>query len=380
MFYTKIRMRMLRTSRTGNFKGKICLLRTDYNIENTDETFRIEASLPTLKLLKQRNATVIVVSHRGRPKPRAGISKPAVRVPMAYSLRAALPYLKRKLGTAITFIPHFDFARIRKTIETTPAGSVFLLENIRLLSGEIKNDPKLGKLLASIADIYVNDAFAVCHRAHASLVQVPKHLSSYAGLRLEEELVALDRVIRKPTHPFVVLVGGAKVPEKMAVIGKLLPTADSFLVSGLVATTFLKAKKFDIGSSKWDKTMLGAARTLTKSSKIILPIDYVLHRNQILDIGPLTVKLFCSEIEQAKTILWSGPVGKFENERFRRGSDAIAHAIAESRAFSVAGGGETAALIRQLELEKKIGFLSTGGGAMLAYVSGQAMPGLKALR
>ncbi|PIR89428.1 MAG: phosphoglycerate kinase [Candidatus Harrisonbacteria bacterium CG10_big_fil_rev_8_21_14_0_10_40_38] len=371
-------MNFLSKAKQSAIKNKTCILRAGFDIQNKNETLRLEATLPTLNLLLKNDAKIIIIAHRGRPKKTYSLGK-KVKANKDETLAVTLPYFKKNLKTQITLVSDFNLKTLKEKIKKSKPKTIFLLENIRLIKGEEKADPKLGKALSELGDFYINDDFAAAHRSNSSITEIPKHIPSYAGLLLEAEINALRRATSKPKKPFVVIVGGAKVPEKISVVGKLLPTAQTFLIGGIVATTFLKAKNLDIGKSKFDKEMIQAAQTLEKSKKIILPADYVVHNDEIQDIGPGAIKIFSTEIKKASTILWNGPMGHFEDKRFRKGSEMIARAIAKSKAFSLIGGGETTELIRELKLQKKVGFLSTGGGAMLTYLGGGAMPALEAL-
>jgi len=261
-----------------------------------------------------------------------------------------MPILARQLRRKIVFLMDIP--------AQLPAGEIFLIENIRFFSGEKENHPTLAKRLSALGDFYVNEAFAVSHRAAASLVAITRYLPAYAGLLLSEEIRHLSRILKRPKRPLVIIFGGAKVADKAQAIKNLLPKAQAILV----------------GSSAINRADLGI-----RSSKLIRPIDWLSDRGKALDIGPMTIKFFCEQISRAGTIVWSGPLGQFEDERFAQGSIAIARAMASASAFSLAGGGETTQLIEQLGLEKKFSFLSTGGGAMLQFLAGKKLPGLAAL-
>ena len=372
-------MTYLSAENPKNLRGKTAIVRVDFNIADKNETFRLTATLPTIKLLVKHNINAILLSHRGKPKNR--IENPELRIKASNedTLRIVLPFLKGHLKRHVRFFNHFDFLKIKSDIDKARPGSIFLLENVRLFPDEEENDPALGRELASLGDFYVNDAFSASHRAHASITQIPKFLPSFAGLRLEQELKNLSKVMRSPKKLLIVILGGAKVSDKIGIIENLSGKADAFLIGGAMANAFLKAKGINIGASVFEENALPAAQKLLANEKILLPADFISHQNRILDIGPLAIEDFSKKIQSAKTIIWNGPMGLFENPRFAAGSNAIAKAIARSHAFSVAGGGETTYLIHELELEKKFDFLSTGGGAMLKYLSGEKLPGIKAL-
>ena len=372
-------MKYLSALKTKNLRGKTAIVRVDFNIENKRETFRLETALPTIEFLLARGVRVVLISHRGRPLKHGLTLTGRGLTQKTYSLKMVLPFLKKNLSRKITFLNDFNFSHIKKAIDQSPAGAIFLLENIRLFDGEEENSPELGKDLAVLGDFYVNDAFSVSHRTHASITQIPKFLPSFAGLRLEEEIENLGKVMRLPKKPLIVILGGAKVSDKIGIIENLSEKADAFLIGGAMANAFLKAKGMNIGASVFEENALSAAEKLLKNKKLILPFDFISHDKKILDIGPLTAKLFTEKIIGASTIIWNGPMGLFENPRFAAGSNEIAKAIAKRRAFSVAGGGETTYLIHELGLEKKFDFLSTGGGSMLEYLAGKKLPGVMAL-
>jgi len=354
-------MRYLSGLDKKQFKGEVVLVRVDFNVEDIHDALRLEASLPTIKFLRERCARVVLLSHRGRPKRREPKE----------SLKFLIPYLQRRLAEHVDFLTDIP--------DCLPMGNVFLIENLRFWSGEAANDKNFARRLANLGEHYVNDAFAVDHRANASITQLPKLLPSYSGLLLEKEIKTLGEVMKRPKQPLVLILGGAKVSDKLGMIKYFLPKTRTILLGGETANTFLAAKKTDIGRSEIEKHMLPEAHKLLKESEIITPTDWVMDKKKILDIGPKTIERFKKEIAGAATIIWNGPLGRFENPKFREGSRAIARAIASSKAFSVVGGGETTELILQLGLEKKFSFLSTGGGAMLEFLSGKKLPGVEAL-
>ena len=275
----------------------------------------------------------------------------------------------------------FDAKKIKKSVATA-SGSIFLLENLRFLPGEEKNDEKFAKQLASLGDLYINDAFAVSHRANASVEAITKFLPSYAGLLMEKEIENLNKAIKKPKKPFVIILGGAKISDKLGIIKNFKQKADKFLIGGGIANTFLVAEGLPIGNSIFEEKMVPEAKKLLKLPKIILPVDYAIENKKILDIGPQTVENYASIIKKAKTIIWNGPMGYFENPKFAKASKAIAEAVIKSKAFVVIGGGETTAIIHNSKFiihNSKL-FISTGGGAMLEYLAGKKLPGIEALK
>ncbi len=334
-------MKFLADCPKKDLAGKTCLLRVDFNVESDKDALRLEASLPTIKFLLKHGARVLMLSHRGRPK---GAEK-------TLSLRPFLPFLKKHLKKEVHFLETLP-ARL-------PEGDVFLMENLRFWPEEEADDTGFAKRLARLGDLYVNDAFAVCHRANASVTQLPKLLPSYAGLLLQKEIETLSEAMKKPEKPLVLIFGGSKVEDKAPVIKYLLP----------------KAAKVLLGSSA-----LNNSYSLPKSPKIEKPVDWMAEGNLAMDIGSITAERYAEEIKHAKTVIWNGPVGKFEDAQYRGGSVALAKAVAKSGAFSIIGGGETTQLILSLKLRNKIGFLSTGGGAMLEFLAGKKLPGIEALR
>jgi len=337
-----------------NFSGKTVLLRTDFNIEAPKDALRLESSLPTLRFFLKNGARVVILSHRGRPSKKPRTPNLELRTydfhEPELSLKIVIPFLQKQLKNKIVFLKDIP--------KRLPAGKLFLLENLRFWEGEDKNDLRFARKLAQLGDFYVNDAFAVSHRKNASITQLPKILSAYAGLLLEKELGILSGVMKNPKKPLVLIFGGSKMEDKLPVIKNLLSKADKVLLGSAVVNN---------------------GDLVPKSSKIIKPIDWIGEKGAALDIGSLTVNKYAGEIKKAKTIIWNGPLGKFEDQRFAGGSIAIAKMIVKSKAFSVIGGGETTQLIIGLGLRKKIGFLSTGGGAMLAFLAGEKLPGIEAL-
>ncbi len=349
---------------------RTALLRLDFN---TKDDWRMRAVLPTIKLLLKTSSHVVIISHRGRPN---GVDK-------KLSLRKDAAALAKMLNHKVTFISHFRFVEIKKTVASSPRGSVFLLENLRFLKGEEKNGRKLARALASFADFYVNDAFAVSHRANTSVAAITKFLPSYAGLELEKELASLTRVMRKPRRPLVVVLGGAKASDKLGVIKYFKNKTDWFLLGGGPANTILFLKGMDVKNSVRDRDPkeLRQLQSVAKYKKVVLPSDVVWENKMILDLGPKTSAAFAKKIASARTILWSGPLGLIEKKVFARGSIALAKAIGHNRrAFSVAGGGETVMFLKQYGLDKKFSFISTGGGAMVDFLAGKRLPGIEALR
>ncbi|MBI2515218.1 phosphoglycerate kinase [Candidatus Wolfebacteria bacterium] len=392
-------MKFLNSLEKKSLAGEICLLRMDLDIENTDLRglnadshrqlpFRLEAALPTIKFLLERKTKVVILSHRGRP--RSGIY--ADRRRKEFSLKPFVKILASLLKRPIYFIDfknltRLSLVRLKNVVRDSAPGAIFLLENLRFLKGEMENDKKFAKQLASLGSFYVNDAFGVSHRANASVEAITHFLPSYAGLHMEKELEKLNGLTKKAKRPFVIILGGSKTHDKLPLIKNLWNKADYFLLGGGVANTFFAAQGLLIGDSlRGDSAELrGILRGITRkelSRKVILPVDVAIKDRKILDIGPKTVKRFGEIIKKAKTIIWNGPMGLIEDPRFAKGSAEVARFISQSRAFSVVGGGETTSLITnyQLPITKRNIFLSTGGGAMLEYLAGKKLPGIEVLK
>lgn len=353
------------------------LLRLDFN---TEDDWRMRAVLPTIKLLLKTGGRIVIISHRGRP---IGFDK-------KLSLRRDAAKLSTLLGgKKVTFISHFRFAQIKKQVVAAPRGSVFLLDNMRFLPGEEKNDAPLAKALASLADFYVNDAFAVSHRANASVVAITKFLPSYAGIEMENEITSLGKAMVKPKRPVVLVLGGAKISDKLGVISHFKKKADWFLLGGGCANTILWLKGMDVKNSikDSDPKEFVALKKIATYQNMIVPTDFVWGDSgsggdrAILDVGSKTLRTFNKKIAAARTIIWSGPFGFIEKKQYANGSLAIARAIAKNhKAFSISGGGETVMFLKQYKLDKKFSFISTGGGAMLDFLAGKKLPGIEAMK
>ncbi|MCD6321115.1 phosphoglycerate kinase [Candidatus Bipolaricaulota bacterium] len=385
----------LRDLREAEVRGKKVLLRADFNVPLKDgvvaEDFRIRKTLPTINWLRENGASVAVISHLGRPKG---------KVVPALSLAPVARRLADLLGEPIAFITDCVGDGVRKAVERMEAGDVLLLENLRFHPGEEENDPGFAQELAAPFDLYVNDAFAVCHRAHASTVGLPGLLPAYAGFLLQEEIRVLSKVRDDPDRPFFLLIGGKKAKDKLGVLEDLLPKVDAVLVGGGAAFTFLKARGLEIGRSVFEEDLLPKVKGIAERAegKLLLPVDVVVSRElsdsaetQVvpverippdamgLDIGPETVRLFSAKLREAATVVWAGPMGAFEYKPFAAGTEAIARALAEAPGFTVVGGGETGEAVIGLGLEDKFGHLSTGGGATLDFLRGRPMPALEPL-
>ncbi len=379
--------------------GKKVLVRCDFNVpldENkniTDET-RINAALPTIKYLLEHKAAVILCSHLGRPKGEFN---------MKYSLAPVAKRLSEKLGFEVKLAKDVIGPDAKKLAAEVKPGQAVLLENVRFHAEEEKNDPAFAKELASMADIYVSDAFGTVHRAHASTAGVAQYLPAVAGFLIGKELNFLGKAVTDPERPFVAILGGAKVKDKIGVITNLIEKVDTLLIGGGMAYTFMKATGGEIGNSLCDDERLSLALELldkakAKGVKLLLPIDNVCGKEfsndteqmicesgkipegwEGLDIGPKTVELFSKEIKAAKTVVWNGPMGVFEMPNFAKGTLAIATAMAESDATTIIGGGDSAAAVTQMGLAGKMSHISTGGGASLEFLEGKTLPGVAAL-
>jgi len=371
-------IRYLSGANPRNLKGT-ALVRLDFNAE---DAWRMDAALPTLKLLQKHARAIIIVSHRGRPtsiKITAG--RPQGR-DMKLSLRKHSELLAEKIKHPVMFVEDFNFEKVKTLTKTSSRGAVFMLENIRFLKGEFTARPELSKQLASLADYYVNDAFAVDHHASDSVSLINQFLPSYAGICLEGEIKNLSKVMSLPKRPLVLVVGGAKVADKLGVIKKLCPHTDKVLFGGAPANTLLDFLGEEIDGSLADKNInFKDLECVFRSHKAVLPVDWKTTKDgRISDVGPKTIKLFEQKIRTARTIIWSGPLGKIENKQFEKGTLALARAIVRNKkAFSVTGGGETVSFLKKHKLDKGFGFISTGGGAMLDFLAGEKLPGISAL-
>ncbi|MCA9831878.1 MAG: phosphoglycerate kinase [Dehalococcoidia bacterium] len=387
----------LRTLAGLDVAGKRVLVRADLNVPLSEgavlDDTRIVESLPTIRQLLERGATVILCSHLGRPKGRD----------LSQSLAPVATRLSELIGKPVIRATDCIGPEVRTLVESAPAGSVVLLENLRFHAEEEKNDPAFAAALASLADAYVNDAFGAAHRAHASTEGVARLLPSAAGLLMEKEVRYLGELVANPPAPFAAVVGGAKVSSKIPAIDHLLPKIDILLVGGGMANTFLKAEGVDVQASLVEDEQVDAARrTIIRARErgveVHLPVDCVTadrfaadaatatvdvgavpHGHMILDIGPQSVTAFTTALARAKAVVWNGPMGVFEMEPFSHGSFDLARAIAALDATTVVGGGETAAVVAQAGLKDQFTHVSTGGGASLEMLEGRELPGVAAL-
>lgn len=385
-----------KTIKDIDVKGKRVLVRVDFNVPVKDgvvgDDTRIRAALPTIQYLLEHGAAVILASHLGRPK---GGPDPK------YTMYPVADYLANLLGCPVAFAEDCIGPETELTAKNLKAGEVLLLENTRFHAGEEKNDPEMAKKLAALADVYVNDAFGTAHRAHASTEGVAKFLPGVAGFLMEKEIRYLGQAVADPQRPFVAILGGAKISDKIGVIRNLLIKADTILIGGGMANTFFKAKGLQVGDSLVQDEALEVAKELLSQggNKIHLPVDVKIADKfdndaqsevipagsiadgwRILDIGPETIEAYRKVILQAGTVVWNGPMGVFEFSQFAKGTYGIAQAVADSRAVSVIGGGESVAAIQESGLASRITHISTGGGASLEMLEGLVLPGLAALQ
>lgn len=389
-----------KTVKDLDVKGKKVLVRVDFNVplskdnneEIADDT-RIRAALPTIDYLLENEAKVILMSHLGRPK---GEAKPE------FSLKPVAKWLENHYNGKFHFFPSDVVVdeKVKEEVNGLKDGELCLIENTRYVAGETKNDPEFAKQLASLADLYVNDAFGTSHRAHASNVGVASILPSAVGFLIEKEISVMGKALEAPEHPFVSILGGAKVSDKIGVIENLITKVDTILIGGGMAYTFLKAQGKEIGKSLLEEDKMDLSLELIKKAEannveILLPIDVVIadeikagaeteivdidsipEDKEALDIGPKTAELFASKIKDAKTVVWNGPMGVFEIKEFANGTNKVAEALAESNAVTIVGGGDSALAIELAGLKDKITHVSTGGGASLEFLEGKDLPGI----
>jgi phosphoglycerate kinase len=384
-----------RSVRDLDARGKRVLVRVDFNVpvragKVTDDT-RIRRALPTIQYLLEQGARPILISHLGRPK---GERDPR------YLMDPVAKKLEELLGAPVEKLDFAAGPEAEEALDGWNAEGVVLLENSRFYAGETKNDPDFSEQLCNLADLYVNDAFGAAHRAHATTVGVAEMLPAAAGFLMEEELDHLDKVLSAPERPFVAILGGAKVSDKIGVIQSLLEVADTILIGGAMCFTFFKACGYETGDSLVEEDYLEEAGWLLNEAgdKLVLPVDVVIAEKMEeyvpsevvdveempdgmmgLDIGPGTIEKFRDYIVGAKTIFWNGPMGVFEMDAFAKGTEGVARAVARSEAISIVGGGDSVAAVSKLGLEKEMGFISTGGGASLEYVEGKDLPGIAVL-
>ena len=390
----------MKTLKDLELAGKRVLVRVDFNVPMNDQgeitdDLRIRTVLPTLRYLVERGARVIICTHRGRPK---GQRVEAFSLAPVAALTAAL------IGRPVPLAPDCIGPEVEAAVAALKDGDCLMLENLRFHPEEEKNDAAFSRQLAALADVYVNDAFAVSHRAHASVVGVTAHVrEKAAGFLLQKEMEYFQRAIGTPQRPLIAIVGGAKVSGKLQALQNMLGRVDRMIIGGAMANTFLKSQGYDVGASKVEDDLLDTARDLlvqarAKGVKVYLPVDVIaadrfapdavikqvtiqdIPKNWMaLDIGPASVVLFNEALADARTIVWNGPMGAFEMDAYARGTMALAHTVASSHALSVTGGGDSNAAVKQSGEAENISYMSTGGGAFLMLMEGKELPGIKAL-
>jgi len=388
------------TVRDIEVSGKKVLVRVDFNVPLNGKTgaitddSRIRATLPTIKYLTDHKARVILCSHLGRPKG---------KVVKQLRLTVVARHLSQILGYTVKVANDGIGPEVDRAVGNLEAGQVLLLENIRFHPEEETNDDAFAKRLASLADIYVNDAFGACHRAHASIVGVARYLPAVAGLLVEKEVKVLEDLLANPHHPFAELAGGAKVSDKIGVLENTMDKVDSILIGGSMAATFLKAKGYEIGLSLVEDDKLDLATRLMNYAarqgvNLMLPVDMIVADKlsaeaefktvsienippdwRIVDIGPQTISNFSAELRKCQTIFWNGPMGVYEITRFAQGTQAMARLLADLKATTIIGGGSTAEIVIAMKLADKMTFVSTGGGASLRFLGGEKLPGVEVL-
>ena len=389
-----------KTVKDIDLKGKRVFVRCDFNVpmdenQNITDNTRIVAALPTIKYLLEQNCKIILASHLGRPK---GEFKPA------FSLKPVAKELSKLLNKEVIMANDVIGEDAMKKASELKEGEILLLENVRFHREETDNDPEFAKKLASMAEVFVNDAFGTAHRAHASTTGIADYLPAVSGFLIEKELKFLGNAVNNPERPFVAILGGAKVSDKIGVIDSLLEKVDTLMIGGGMAYTFFKAQGYEVGNSicevdKLDLAKSAMEKAKQKGVKLLLPVDTKVGKEfkedteskivkwteipadwEGFDIGPETIKMFTDELKTAKTVVWNGPLGLFEFDQFAIGTNAIAKALAELDATTIIGGGDSAAAVKKAGLEDKMTHISTGGGASLEFLEGKKLPGIECLQ
>lgn len=384
-----------KTVKDIDLKGKRVLMRVDFNVPMADgkvtDDKRIRAALPTIQYVLDQGASLLLMSHLGRPK---GGSDPA------FSLRTASETLSTLIHRPVTMAPDCIGAEVEAIAKSLKPGDVVMLENTRFHAGEEKNDPELARQLASLGDVYVNDAFGSAHRAHSSTEGVARFLPAVSGFLMEQELEYLGKAVANPEHPYIAILGGAKISDKILVVETLASKCDKLIIGGGMANTFLAAKGLNMQDSLVEAEALETAKSLLGKlgDKLVLPVDAVIADKfeaeansqvvdvesipagwRMLDVGPRTIEMYNSTLAGAKLIVWNGPVGVFEMPKFAEGTFALAKLLAESEAVTVIGGGDSASAVKKAGLAKQMTHVSTGGGASLEFLEGKELPGVTAL-
>ena len=389
-----------KTVRDIDLKGKKVFVRCDFNVpmdenQNITDNRRIVAALPTIKYLIEQNCRIILASHLGRPK---GEVKPE------FSLAPVAKELSKLLGQEVLMAKDVIGESAKSLAANLQEGQVMLLENVRFHREETDNDPEFAKELASMAEVFVNDAFGAAHRAHSSTSGVAQYLPAVSGFLIEKELKFLGNALNNPERPFVAIMGGAKVSDKIGVIDSLLEKVDTLMIGGGMAYTFFKAQGYEVGNSICEMDKLDLAKELmekakNKGVKLMLPIDTKIGKEfkpdtesktvswteipegwEGFDIGEESIKMFAEEIKKAKTVVWNGPLGLFEFDQFAIGTNSIAEVLSQIDATTIIGGGDSAAAVRKAGLENKMTHISTGGGASLEFLEGKKLPGIECLQ
>jgi len=384
-----------KTVKDIDLKGKRVFMRVDFNVPMADgkvtDDKRIRAALPTIQYVLDQGASLLLASHLGRPK---GEAKPE------FSLRAASETLSTLINRPVKMAPDCVGPEVEAMAKALQPGEVLMLENTRFHAGEEKNDPELAKQMAALADIYVNDAFGSAHRAHASTEGIAKYLPAVSGFLMEKELEYLGRAVANPEHPYVAILGGAKISDKIMVVETRLKQCDKLMIGGGMANTFLAAQGLNMQDSLVEESSLETAKSIMEKSsgKLILPVDAVVADRfeadadtqvvdvnaipegwRMLDVGPKTIDLYKNALSDAKLVVWNGPVGVFEMPKFADGTFALAKLLAESNATTVIGGGDSASAVKKAGVAKQMTHVSTGGGASLEFLEGKELPGVAAL-
>ncbi len=385
-----------KTVKDIDLKGKRVLMRVDFNVPMQDgkvtDDKRIRASLPTIQYVLDQGASLILMSHLGRPK---GGPSPE------FSLKAAAEVLSNLLGRPVKMAPDTVGPEVEKTAKELKPGEVLMLENTRFYPGEEKNDLDLAKKMAALGEVYVNDAFGSAHRAHSSTEGVARFLPAVSGFLMEQELEYLGRATANPEHPYIAILGGAKISDKIAVVENLLKRCDKLIIGGGMANTFLAAKGCNMQDSLVETASVDVAKGIMEKAgdKLLLPVDAVVADKfeaeanskvvdadkipagwRMMDIGPKSIELFEKAVKGAKLVVWNGPMGVFEMPKFAEGTFAIAKALADSGATTVIGGGDSASAVKKAGVAKKMTHVSTGGGASLEFLEGKELPGVAALQ
>jgi phosphoglycerate kinase len=384
-----------KTVKDIDLKGKRVLMRVDFNVPMKDgkvtDDKRIRASLPTIKYILDQDAALILMSHLGRPKSASDSE---------FSLRPAAEVLSSLLEVPVKMAPDFVGSEVEAMVKELQPGEVLMLENTRFHPGEEKNDLELAKQMSVLGEVYVNDAFGSAHRAHASTEGVARFLPAVSGFLMEQELEYLGRAVGNPEHPYIAILGGAKISDKIDVVESLLSKADKLIIGGGMANTFLAAKGLNMQDSLVEESAIDTAKSILEKAgdKLILPTDAVIADKfeenantqivdvdkipsgwRMLDVGPKTLELYKRALEGSKLIVWNGPVGVFEMPKFAEGTFALARMLAESGATTVIGGGDSASAVKKAGVAKQMTHVSTGGGASLEYLEGKELPGVAAL-